>query len=468
MSSPDILFKGVPSRMVRGFLADAVKEMAPERVVIPCAGAFSFAYAVASTGFPAKQIETCDITLYTSVVGAYLAGTDMRLEPKKGHEWLGQFTKDSAGKAAAVVLAIRILQYTKKKKRTVYGEERIRELRKNAPLYIEDIQARLTAYHEALGGVKYRAEGMYDLIQRRMHDRGALIAWAPPWYRGGYDKMYAGIEEVFDWDAPRVAQFDPDEWPALVDALAHSKSTTMLLYSTPLNECENPEYMFGHPWASVFVECPKAAKRSVISWFVSNKPDKIKKGMARYDISKITVPKYKMAMHNIIRRKSDIRVFLESREVVSYYRDLLVHRLALKETGNYCVLLVDGELVAAMGFQLSKFRVSGGEARQTFCFTPQHRKYQYLHKLALLAQTSTWFWEFLGADIYGMPTAVQTTMLARFPAVMSVRGIFKLRERTPEKDVGYKLSYVAEVKKRTRKETIGLWLDKWGGSNGNT
>jgi hypothetical protein len=163
----------------------------------------------------------------------------------------------------------------------------------------------------------------------------------------------------------------------------------------------------------------------------------------------------------------------ERKDVVSYFRDLLVHRLALRSTELYLSLLIDGELLAVMGFHMQDFHTRpDASVKQTFCFTPKHHRYRHIHKLALLAHTSSWFWQSLVdaghiADIFGIPPGVQTTMFSMCPEVMTVRGIYKLKTREPDKTHGFKLSYYADMVDRSPEETVALWLKKWGKKDAN-
>jgi hypothetical protein len=457
---PDILFKGVPRRYTRGYTANVVKAVQPVTLCVPCAGAFALASTAAQAGVAPGVIHACDISLYTGVIGAYLAGEDIDVRPTEEWAWLGEYMTDPPGKVAAVTLAIRILQYNRD---TLYHRDRRRELVENAPVYIEQARAQAAQMHALLGSIHYKAEDMWDLLARHKDDPGCLILCNPPRYTGGYDKMYEGIDDVFAWDAPAVAQFTEAEYQALMDMLGPAPALTLVYYATPVKSADNPADTFGGSWVNVFADRPKRGATAAINWILANRP--LPKVLKRGDVAATPAPKYKLFTEGEITPGSDLRIVKEKREVVDYYRDLLVHRLGLVGTERYYVLLLDGMLLAAVGFHVANLRTSGGRdgvASLTFAFSPRHTQYKRLHKLVLMACVSSWAWEAEVRDIDPLPNGIQTTMLARHPEVKTARGIFKLETRERQSDGTYKLGYYADLVHRTARETIEAWLAKYG------
>ncbi len=459
---PDILFKGVPRRYTRGYTAEAVKELKPSAVCIPCVGAFALASAVAQTGFPPGKIATCDISLYSSVIGAYLSGGEIDVRPIGDFTWLEPFMQDPIGKVAGVVLAIRELQY-RSKRDTIYYRDHVTELRTNAPLYLAAARAAAESMYQILGGIKYAPRDMSELIGEYYDDPAALILCNPPRYTGGYDKMYAGVEEAFDWRPPAVAQFTEEDYPNLVDWLGQAPAKAFIYYATPVVSAENPEDLFGPPWRSVFAARPRTGKTSAINWIVSNK--KLPSKLHRQDVKDLPDAKYKLFTTGEITPDSDLRIVTEKQDVVNYYRDLFVHNLSMINTERYCVMLLDGQLMAVCGFHMSDFHTStgggsGSGIHLTFCFTPEHEKYHRIQKLALMSVLSTWLWEGRLTDIDPMPTDIQTTMLTYRPEVKTARGTgFNLTARE-QQGSRYKLTYYGLVVERTAKQTIEEWLSK--------
>lgn len=480
MAIPDILFKGVPRGFTRGCTAEIVKRVRPERVVIPCVGAYALATTVVEAGVAPTQIEACDVSLYSSVIGAMLSGESFRLEALGRFEWLNGYMAENTGAAdlatrqvAAVVWAIRLCQYEAKRD-SLYVRERIRELVDRAPVYLAQGKRVAEEVRGKLMGLRYRAEDMNDLLARHGVGRtpeegsrdepGTLILCNPPRYDKGYTKMYEGVDAAFSWDDPTVAQFTEKEYEPLLQRLSRGPRT-LVYYATPVETAEDPAEEWGPPWKSVFADRPKAGKGVAINWISTNRPVEEPR-LKRSDVEPHVAPKYKLFREGVVTPDADLRVVVESREVVSYYRDLLVHRLALVNAERYKLLMLNGELLGCVGVHLQNLRASGvlnGVAKLVFAMSVDNPNHRLLHKLTLMSVTSSWFWKDEISDIEPLPRAVQTTMLTKYPEVKTARGIFTMKGREFNEKTGeFKLTYYSDVAERTPRETLEEWLRRWG------
>jgi len=433
-------------------------------------------------GVRPENIEACDISLYTSVIGAMLAREPFRLEALGRFAFLNDYVGEVSSpqeialrKVASVVWAIRICQYEAKRD-SLYVRERIRELEDGRDFYLAQARQAAAKVNLRLGGLTYRAEDMNDLLERHgvartpegssSDEPGTLILCNPPRYEKGYVKMYEGVEAAFDWDAPAVEQFSEKDYGALLERLSQGPRT-LVYYATPTATGEDPAVAWGEPWKSVFADRPKAGKGTAINWISTNRPIAEEPKLKRSDVEPHVQGKYKLFKEGVVRPTSDLRVMVESREVVSYYRDLLVHRLALVNAERYKLVMLDGELLGCVGVHLQNLRASGvlnGVAKLVFAMSVDNPNHKLLHKLTLLSVVSSWFWKDELSDIEPLPRAVQTTMLTRFPEVKTARGIFQLKGREKNEKTGeFKLTYYSEVTERTPRETVEEWLRRWGG-----
>jgi hypothetical protein len=444
MGKPDLIFAGVPNQTVRRYVADVIERTKPERVVIPCAGAF-----------------VCgDITLYSSVLGAYASGQEFRLEAKGDWAWLNDAMYDGLGKVAAVILAIRIMQYDRP---ALHYQTRKRELLSNAERYLLQIRETTARALGSICGLRYDARDLFETVEEFAGDEAALILLDPPWYKLGYTKMFKGVELAFDWDAPQVPEFDPSKVPELTQRLALAPAQALIFYGVPTKTAQ-PDLTkeFGAVWAPVFVDRPKESGGSVATWLMSNKPERLRELVKRHDIEQHERAKYKLFEGPILPDMT-LQVKNEKQSVVSYYRDLLVHRLGLINSELYQVLLLDGMLLACIGFHVGTMRTSQsyGVAHLTFAFNVHHERYPKLNKLVLMCACSSWLWEPYLKDIEEMPTKVQTTMMTPYPETKIARGVMKMTARQKNADGTYKLTYYADIVQRTAAETLQLWLERY-------
>lgn len=462
MGMPDVLFKGIPNAHVRVFTRDAIRELNPSKVVIPCAGAFASAIAALDAGLRPDQIVCGDIALYTSVIGKWLAGEQMRIEAKGEFAWMNAKMTTPIDTMACVVLAIRILQYDKP---ALHYQHRKRELIENADVYLAQIKATAERAMGRLQGIRYDARDLWETLAEFRDDPTALLLVDPPWYKKGYANMFKGVDLAFEWDVPRVGEFDPESAPRLTSWLGDGEATSFVFYGVPLKEERNPEDELGEPWKSIFVHRPSLSSSSVASWVLSNKPTSTHVAFKRDDVEEKVRPRYKLYDgRREITRDSVITWKHEKRDVVNYYRDLLVHRLALSQTEDYRVMFVDGELFACVGYHVASIRTGGGvsQATLTFAFSPHSERYPKLNKLVLMCAVSSWMWDGVMKDIEEPPKRIATAMYTPYPENKIARGVMRMTAK--EWDTGkrmYKLTYHADVVHRTAAETVQEWLRKY-------
>jgi hypothetical protein len=462
MGAPDVLFKGIPNQFIRKYTRDQIARLRPGVVVIPCAGAFASAIAAIDAGMRPEQIVCGDIALYTSVIGKWLAGEDMPIEATGPFAWLNAHMATPLDKMAAVVLAIRILQYDRP---ALHYQHRKRELTERAEVYLDQIKTTAERAMGRLKGIRYDARDLWETIEEFRGRDDALLLVDPPWYKKGYTNMFRGVDEVFRWNVPTVPEFDPADAPRLVQVLSASPATTLLYYGTPMKDATNPEVELGPPWRSVFVHRPALSSSSVASWVLSNRPERHEARFDRDDVEVASRPRYRIYDgKREIRRDSVLTWRHEKRDVVNYYRDLFVHKLPLSQTEDYRVLLLDGELIACIGFHVASIRTGGGvsQATLTFAFSPHSDRYAKLNKLVLMAAVSSWMWDGVMKDIEELPARIATAMWTPHPESKIARGVMRMVAREwMEREKRYKLTYHADVVPRTAHETLNLWLERY-------
>jgi hypothetical protein len=480
MPKPDQIFVGIPNQYVRKYIRDTVQRLRnPDRVdlgppvtrvVIPCAGAFASAVAVVEGGLAPERIVAGDIALYTSAIGYWLANRDWRIEAKADGPlaWMRPVLRDPGTsptkKMALVTLGIRILQYDRP---AAHYQMRKRELTERAAAYLTQIEATAERAMGKLKGMQYEARDMWATLEAYRDDPEALLLVDPPWYKKGYANMFKGVEQAFDWDEPRVPEFDPADARRLTEWLGSGAATTLVFMGQSLKDkaAPNPEEELGAPWKTVFMHRPQVSSSSVASYILSNRPERHETRFERDDIEQAAKPKYRVWNGMSEIRLGDQLVWRhEKRDVVNYYRDLLVHRLALSQTEDYRVLLLNGELVACLGYHVASIRTGGGvsQATLTFAFSPHSERYPKFNKLVLMCAVSSWMWDGVMKDIEQPPTRIATAMLTPYPENKIARGVMQLSEKTwEEKKKMYKLVYHADVVRRTARETLALWLQRY-------
>jgi hypothetical protein len=447
----------------------------PDVVVIPCVGSFSLASVAVDAGLAPPQVFCGDISLYSTALGNAIMGKDWRLEVTDGHQNAGDLVRpwvEKGGpleKAAAVCLMLRVLQYDRKDPKE-WHKDRQRELTTNAGAYMQQLMEQLAAIQTKLAGLHYAAQDMWITLEEHRHNPMAVILANPPRYTGGYDRQFRGIDEVFSWDSPQVAQFVEGDYARLMELLGASPARTLMYYAT---QQEDPTPLWGEPWRAVFADRPGNTKHSGINWIIANCDD-VQRMMCRTKLSQGEA-QFKL-FDGEVRPDSVLGAVRLSADTANYYRDLFIHRIEGGLAETYVGLLLDGCLFAVVGLHLKAWRAGAGAKKGTlssqlpgrliFAFSVEHPLYERLHKLTLMSVLSSWMWDDCLKDevlyqLRGAPPTVASVMLTPHPENKTARGTgFKMTARARE-GAEYKLSYSGDVVKRTREETLQLWLTKF-------
>lgn len=466
MSSPDILFKGIPRGHTRGYTREVLESMSVAKLIVPCTGSFSLVEVARSAGVPADRIFCGDISLYSTGIGRAIDGNDWKLNLIESDHPLCDFLKSRMDgplqKATAILFAIRYLQYQTAKK-SAYHESFQRELLFNGDDYFVKLTEGISEMAASYRGVTYLAQDMWITMQQYGDQENDVILINPPRYTAGYDKMFAGLDSIFEWDAPQASQFTEADYPRMMDALAEKPALSLMYYAT---QGEDPSPLWGGPWRAVFADRPGNSKRAAINWIISNR-NVVKPKAARSRIEQGKA-KYRLFSGDITK-ETELGFLPLDKLTADYYKDLFIHKLPGGLSEVYGGIFLDGMLLAVCGVFLQRLYLSDGEERRvdlTFCFTVPNEKYGRLHKLSLMSVCSSWLWETYLSDqnglIHGRPEQIHTTMLTPHPENKTARGILKLINREKQADGTFKLSYMGVVADRSAKETLLQWLTKFG------
>ncbi len=476
MANPDILFRGIPRGPTRGYTAQVLQALTktPSRVVIPCTGSFSLASVAVQAGIPAERLFCGDVSLYSHALGMAIMGAEYRLELKDDYfAGLAPLAAgDAVDKACAVLFAIRVMQYRVRSHTAEHWRQREAELMINAEVYLEQIAAQVRALAGSLGGLEYRPQDLWVTLERFMNDPEAVLLVNPPRYTGGYDKMFEGVDQVFDWDAPSFRPFSEAEYAPLMAMLASQPALTLMYYATPDND---PAPLWGEPWRAVFADRPGQKRGVSINWIIANRTP------AETMISR-SVPPGRGARYALfgdeetIGAESGLNARRIDKVTGDYYRDLFIHRLEGGQAEVYVGLFLDGRLFGVAGINTKGIFVTKTKASDeqmtgllTFCFTVEAQRYPRLQKLALMAVCSSWLWEEVFREhnwfqVLGCPSRLETSMQTNHPEVKTARGVLDLlRREKGEPPHRFKLVYGSGIIQRSAKETLEGWLAKYGG-----
>jgi hypothetical protein len=458
MPSTDDLLKDQPNRWTRGYIQSILTELKPERIVIPCLGAFSLYSTVIDSGAKPSQVVGCEPSLYSTVIGALLSGQPLSVVPTGDLEWLAPHMQDPSGVVAGVLLGQRILSCSGDQ---AYNRQRRDELIRRFDVYLARLRSAADQWLERLGGLDFRLiTDPRDLLEEVKDDPGTLILLDP--HPASHRKETTEFDDVFIWDKPTSDPITDGDLHYLMPNLGQASAAVIVAY-TPMRSGVDPAQTFGPPWYSVFAHRPTTGVEARIDWLVANRC--LPKSLVRLDVPPSRVQHRPIFLEGEVCASTSLDVALVNEEEANYYRDLFVHRLPMIKTRRYMLLLIDGYVAGVLGWQLADAYKSDGPglAQLTFGFTVPNKRHPRLHKLTLMCAISSWLTDTLTpmsmGDLAPSLTRIHTTMHARYPEVKTARGVLNLLQRNPEPDGTYKLQYGSPIISRNRQETLDLWLE---------
>ncbi len=425
-------------------------------VLLPCAGNFTVGAGLRSGGYRGR-ITGCAITLYTSALGAYLAGDHLQVAERDDcPEHLRGLLdlSDSAHLAASVSIMLDLRQVWQYK--NVWHRRVLGNYRRNWPQLMEKTLAKLDAYRAHLnqgGGFGYVPQDAAAFL--REHDPDHAVFIAPPTFGSrDYINQERMLAAAATWPAPEYTEI------SFKDVSIYEQITSfrewMIIMERPLPEVEK---LLGEPVAvvhkgrkSITYAYAGHSRRRIITrgYLTSRSPGPIFPGN-RFLTGRETPGIIKMDKKQTVRMNE---LFMSVR--VDYF---------LADVTLSLALCLDKKIIGKLDFNLTKYAWALPE--------PGHQIYQRsdlavpsveprLAKLVLMLCQSHEVKQLIDATFKDDVRYAVTTAFSHHPVSMKYRGVYKLHKRLEDPDSGgYRLNYYGELGLWSLAEGYARWLKKF-------
>lgn len=441
-----------PLRKVLAAYADEISVP----VLLPCAGNFTVGAALRSGGYRGR-ITGCDITLYTSALGAYLAGDHLQVAERDDcPEHLRGLLdlSDPAHLAASVSIMLDLRQVWKNL--NVWHRRMLANYRHNWPQLMEKTLAKLDAYRAHLnqgGGFGYVPQDAAAFL--REHDPDHAVFIAPPTFGSrDYINQERMLAAAATWPAPEYTEISFKDVPIYEQITSFRE--WMIIMERPLPEVEK---LLGEPVAvvhkgrkSITYAYAGHSRRRIITrgYLNSRSPGPIFPG-DRFLTGRETPGIIKMDKKQTVRMNE---LFMSAR--VDYF---------LADVALSLALCLDKKIIGKLDFNLTKYAWALPE--------PGHQIYQRsdlavpsveprLAKLVLMMCQSHEVKRLIDETFKDDVRYAVTTAFSMHPVSMKYRGVYKLHKRLKDPDSGgYRLNYYGELGLWSLAEGYARWLKKF-------
>ena len=199
-------FLGVVHSDARKVLASLIPQL-PKRVHIICSGNFTNETTLRQNGYQG-EITGCDVSLFTSAIGAYLAGQDLEIELSASASpefaLLQPYMATPAGRAACVAVSFDLMKFLPR--RNQFQRRMFQASMNRLPQLIESTIKKLEAKRETIQLARFHSQDGWVRAHEIPAGDDDLVCVSPPTYAGDYRKMYAALEQTFHWNPPQYKE----------------------------------------------------------------------------------------------------------------------------------------------------------------------------------------------------------------------------------------------------------------------
>jgi len=404
------------------------------KVYVGCSGNFSVEQ-ILSRYAPKARIWGNDVSLYSSVLGAYLAGQPFEMSVREeAFQWLEPYLADEESRAAAIMVLLEALKY--EKANNIFKARHWGHYLNNFEGFHQDTVARLRERKKEVRLEAYTSKDIFELLDEIPQDAVA-VAFLPT-YAGGYERMFRRLEEIFDWDRPTYGLIDAERKAAILEKM---KARDYLYLDDRLVE--------GLPLVAVV---RKARMKPV---YIYSNMEALRRGVMKQQRHAEFVPFNRLSDEDVITPASQLTLFPTTNRVVNYYRDVYLSKgVGIPADGEVpLVAAVDGKV---FGFLIYSRMQGGGDVYLLADFVVNSSRYQRLAKLLLLITQTAEVRRLLEEKFLLEISKCRTMVFTDRPVSMKYRGLYKLARRDPGK-----LVYETEMGILDLKEVIPLWLKKY-------
>src|SRR5579872_1984964 len=183
-ASPDVLFggnSGAPERLFYRVILEGLRKRYSRYAEVGV-GSFAASMVAADAGWKPGQMESSDVTLYSSIVGTALSGGDLASLGVCLDGDLVELPDTDPLTQAAFLLWVQLRARMEARPDVEYWRNICHDLTVRARAHQDAIRGQLAKLADRLNGIKYRPWDMWDHIPTVLEDPNAIVLAAPPSY----------------------------------------------------------------------------------------------------------------------------------------------------------------------------------------------------------------------------------------------------------------------------------------------
>lgn len=416
-------------------LAELAPKWRGRAVFVGCSGNMTVERILAREGV--TDLHGNDVSLYSCVVGSYLAGLEcpVSLKPDAGYDWMAPYLIPGPSLIAHLLLAMEYAKYIGRSE--PYHRRMAAAYEREWPTLHAKTVERVT---KALDGLRLQSFFAGDVVDHiRQAPQDVVAIGFPPTYRAGYERLYAKFDEMFEWQRPDYVTFDSERFLELT-ALMQEKAAWVTLRDEQVAE------LAPHCIGS-FQTTPRS------------KPVYVYAGAGR---ARVSIPAQKIEPVPMGRLEGagagPLRVVRLTAGQMNLLRSEYLAATIAPAGAQVNLGIVWGDkLVGACGFSRPQTPSSWCAMYVMTDFAVRPAVYKRLSKLVLAAMLSTDVKAVLEQSMNARVDTIGTTAFTTKPVSMKYRGLFDIHNRKEGA-----INYVAQTGRWSLADALAWWLKHHG------
>lgn len=425
-------------------------------VSLPCliigAGNFTVPSVLRSGGY-AGGITACDVSLYTSALGAYLGGWTLPVAEKEdAPEHLKGLLRPETPESLACSVALLMDLHEVWQAKNPYQARLVAAYRARWEELMAKTREKLVRFREHVSPVAYQARDGFDLLEESGPEH-TVFAF-PPTYKDGYEKLERLLQAVASWQPPAYRDMT-DKNLELYERIAAYDAYYVVL------EKDLPDVyaILGKPVAVL----PRGRDKS--TYILAREAKKV---VIRQNAKTASVGPIWKADDPVTGEE------VPGFALVNRAQSLRLNELYLSKRINYyegavdlsIVLTLDGKAIGKADF----VKTSKGQWKlpdeapplYIMCDLAVASRENRLAKLVLMLMLSSEVKAVVDAKLMSRFGWLITTAFSKGPVSMKYRGVFELysRKHNKKEDI-HALNYYVKFGTRTLHENFVLWNKKY-------
>lgn len=428
------MFIGSMNSEMRNVINELCDRWGNREVYVGCSGNFVIERILFERGI--TKIHSNDVSLYSCLLGDYLAGKDLKVEIKDDtFLWLGKYMKGGVDSIAAILLFGQLSNFLNREEPFFVRmrNEYMAEFDKLHKSSVEKIS-------KSIGELKitdmYHGD-VCDFIKNAPKD--AVVISYPPTYKAGYEKIYKKIDATFEWERPSYKMFDDESFDAMLEEMQRKKTWVIAKDASQEKLGDN------------LIAKVQTTMRSKPVYMYSNEK-----------LSKLIMPNIKSEILKIPRLKSEITgdikiIKLKKMQFDGLRAQYLGKNIVPAQTDFAYGLIDNGRLLGVLAFGKPKIDILPNMVYMMSDFCVSESVYRRLSKLVAGIALTEELGCLLEQNFRRRVDYIVTTAFTEKGASMKYRGLYDVQSRKEGK-----ITYCAKSKKWTMKECFEWWMNKHG------